>query len=207
MRVDEHCFLCKHRLKTQAVRKWPHIHYSDVLMRMMASQISSVSIVHSTVCSGADQRKHQSSVSLAFVSGIHRWPVNTPHKGQVTQKMSFDDVIMLQSYTMVFFSMVFSNFLKYLSSTFQKTQLTMNPFMFILMFGFGEATSHIAAKNGLIPNRWKTVVQCNGEHAHIHNNITLLQRGKPYLNVFSSNTNTAFNKDIFNKDGPKHRCA
>ena len=36
-----------------------------------------------TVCSGADQRKHQSSASLAFVRGIHRWPVNSPHKGPV----------------------------------------------------------------------------------------------------------------------------
>ena len=41
-------------------------HYSDVLMSAMASQITSVSIVYSTVCSGADQRKHQSSASVAF---------------------------------------------------------------------------------------------------------------------------------------------
>ena len=42
----------------------------------------------------ADQRKHQSSASLAFVWGIHRWPVNFPHKGPVTRKMfPFDDVI------------------------------------------------------------------------------------------------------------------
>ena len=47
--------------------------------------------------SGADQRKHQSSASLAFVRGIHRWPVNSPHKGPVTRKMfPFDDVIMLR---------------------------------------------------------------------------------------------------------------
>ena len=53
------------------------------------------SIVHSTVCSGPDQRKHLSSASLAFVSGIHRRPVNSPHKGLVTRKMfPFDDVIM-----------------------------------------------------------------------------------------------------------------
>ena len=46
--------------------------------------------------SGADQRKHQSSASLAFVRGIHRWPVNSPHKGPVTRKMfPFDDVIMV----------------------------------------------------------------------------------------------------------------
>ena len=45
--------------------------------------------------SGADQRKHQSSASLAFVQGIHRWPVNSPHKWPVRQKMfPIDDVIM-----------------------------------------------------------------------------------------------------------------
>ena len=49
-------------------------HYSDVIMRTMASQITSLTIIYSTVYSGADQRKHQSSASLAFVRGIHRWP-------------------------------------------------------------------------------------------------------------------------------------
>ena len=49
-----------------------------------------------TVYPGADQRKHQSSASLAFVRGIYRWPVNSPHKGPVTGNMfSFDDVIMI----------------------------------------------------------------------------------------------------------------
>ena len=44
---------------------------------------------------GADQIKHQNSASLAFVRGIHRWPVNSPHKGSVTQEMfPFYDVIM-----------------------------------------------------------------------------------------------------------------
>ena len=52
-------------------------------------------IVYSTVCSGADQRKHQNSASLAFVWEIHRWPVNSPNKWPVTRKMfPFDDVIM-----------------------------------------------------------------------------------------------------------------
>ena len=50
-------------------------------MGEIASQITSVSSVYSTVCSGVDQRKHQISVSLAFVRGIHRWPINSPHKG------------------------------------------------------------------------------------------------------------------------------
>ena len=54
-------------------------HYSDVIMSAMVSQITSPSIVYSTVCSGAD-KKNQSSASLAFVTGIHLWPVNSPHK-------------------------------------------------------------------------------------------------------------------------------
>ena len=64
-------------------------------MGAMASQITSIKIVYSPVYSGADQRNHQSSASLAFVRGIHRWPVNSSHKVPVTRKMfPFDDVIM-----------------------------------------------------------------------------------------------------------------
>ena len=70
-------------------------HYDDVTMGAIASQITSLTIVYSTVYSGADQSKHQSSASLAFVWGIHRGPVNSPHKWPVTRKMfPFDDVIM-----------------------------------------------------------------------------------------------------------------
>ena len=50
-------------------------HYNSVIMSAMASQITSRIIVHPTVYSVADQRKHQSSASLAFVRGIRRWPV------------------------------------------------------------------------------------------------------------------------------------
>ena len=61
----------------------------------MASQITGVMIVYSTVCWGADQRKHQSSASLAFVWGIHQWQVNSPLKMSVKRKLfPFDDVIM-----------------------------------------------------------------------------------------------------------------
>ena len=64
-------------------------------MRAMRFQITSLTIVYSTVYWGANQRKRQSSTSLVFVRGIHRWPVNSPHKVPVTQKMfPFDDVIM-----------------------------------------------------------------------------------------------------------------
>ena len=70
-------------------------HYGDVIMSVMASQITSVTIVHWTVCSEADQQKRLSSASLVFVRGIHRWPVNSSHTEPVTRKMfPFDDVIM-----------------------------------------------------------------------------------------------------------------
>ena len=61
-------------------------HYIDVIMTTMASQITSPTVVYSTVYSDADQRKHQSSASLAFVRGIHRRPVNSPHKRPATRK-------------------------------------------------------------------------------------------------------------------------
>ena len=73
---------------------WPR-HYNDVIMGTIASQITSLTIVYSIVYSDADQTKHQSSASLAFVRGIHRGPVNSPHKWPVTRKMfPFDEVIL-----------------------------------------------------------------------------------------------------------------
>ena len=71
-------------------------HQSDVIMGATASQITSLTIVYSTVYPDADQRKKiKSSASLAFVRGLQRALVNSPHKGPVTRKMvSFDDVIM-----------------------------------------------------------------------------------------------------------------
>ena len=75
-----------------------YLHYNDVIMGAVASQITSLTSVYPTVYSGADQRKLQRSASLAFVRGIHRSPVNSPHKWPVTRKMfPFDDVIMLIS--------------------------------------------------------------------------------------------------------------
>ena len=70
-------------------------HCSDVIMGEMASQMTSLTIVYLTAYSGADRRKHQNPTSLAFVRGIHRWPVNSPHNGPVTRKrFPFDDFIM-----------------------------------------------------------------------------------------------------------------
>ena len=83
-----------YQLSLISILQW-YFHYNDVTMSAMASQITSFTIVYSTVYSGADQRKHQSSASLAFVRGIHRWPLNSPHTWPVTWKMfPFDDVIM-----------------------------------------------------------------------------------------------------------------
>ena len=76
---------------------------NDGIMSAMASQITSLTIVYSTLYSGVDQRKHQSSASLAFVRRIHRWPVNSPHKGPITRKMfAFDDVIRWIHWPMVY---------------------------------------------------------------------------------------------------------
>ena len=70
-------------------------HYSGVIMSAIASQITRFTIVYSSVYSAATQRKHQSFAQLAFVRGIHRWPVNSPHKGPVSRNMfPFDGVIM-----------------------------------------------------------------------------------------------------------------
>ena len=87
------CFL--YSTACQVNNKQYSPHHGDVIMGTIASQITSLTIVYSTVYSDADQRKYQSSASLAFVWGIHRGPVNSPHKWPVTRKMfPFDDVIM-----------------------------------------------------------------------------------------------------------------
>ena len=71
-----------------------NIHYNDVIISTMASQLTSCSIVYWNVCLGADQRKFQISASLPYLRGIHRWPVNSPYKGPVMRKMlPLDDVI------------------------------------------------------------------------------------------------------------------
>ena len=84
--------------------EWPYdwsipggmtLNISDVAMGHMTSQITGISTVCSTMRSGAYQTKYQSSKSPFFVRGIHRWPVNSPHKGPVKRKIfPFDNVIM-----------------------------------------------------------------------------------------------------------------
>ena len=91
---------------TYPLIKWAHgvvfyfyiWHYNDVIMSMMASQITSLTIVYSNVYSGTEEWKHQSSASLAFVWGIHRWPANSLPKRPVMRKMfPFNDFIMVLS--------------------------------------------------------------------------------------------------------------
>ena len=78
------------KMPKQKALQW---HHNDNIM--ITSQITGILIVCSTICSGEDQNIHQSSASLTFVRGIHRWPVDSPHKGPVMWKMfPFDDVIM-----------------------------------------------------------------------------------------------------------------
>ena len=77
-------FVPETHLKISNLKMESMVHYSDVIMSVMASQITSLTIVYSTVYSGADEGKHQSSASLAFVRGIHRWPLDSLHKRPVT---------------------------------------------------------------------------------------------------------------------------
>ena len=72
-------------------------HYNDIIMSAMASQIPPP-IAYSTVYSRRRSKKHQSSASLAFVRGIHRWPVNSSQKGTVTRKMFPFDVVIMDSH-------------------------------------------------------------------------------------------------------------
>ena len=119
-------------------------------MTMVASQITSLTGVYSIVYSDADNRKHQSSASLAFVRGIHRGPVNSPHKWPVTRKMfPFDDVIMrkwnpfrrrhLQAHFLEW--KCFELRLKFHWSLFLRVQLTIFQHWFRWWIGAVQATS------------------------------------------------------------------
>ena len=73
-------------------------HYIDVIMTTMASQITSLTVVYSTVYSDADKKKTPKPLVTGLCAGNSPGPVNSPHKGPVTRKMfQFDDVIMLFS--------------------------------------------------------------------------------------------------------------
>ena len=93
---------------------YKHSHCIDVIMSAMASQMTSLALVY-LIVSGAEQRKLQSPASLAFVWGIHRWPVNFPHNRPVTRKM-FDVIMvtvdrshMVDEYTPAGFNFIYTN--------------------------------------------------------------------------------------------------
>ena len=95
------CFILRYG---HSLTSW---HYCDVIMGTVASLITSLTIVYSTVCSDADQSKHQSSASLAFVRGIHQELVNSPYKWPVMRKMfPFDDIIMAWKHFSHYWSLV-----------------------------------------------------------------------------------------------------
>ena len=99
LRINSLSYHDKDSKGTNQFNKKGGYHYTDVIMGAMASQITSLTIVYPIVYSDLDQRKHESSASLAFVRGIHRRPVNSPHKWPVTRKtLPFDDVIMTFSF-------------------------------------------------------------------------------------------------------------
>ena len=86
--IEIHTFSFKKRHLKCRVQNGAH-HYNDVIMGAMAFQITGPTFVYSTVYSGTNQRKHQSSASLAFVRGIHCSPVNSPYKGQWREALMF----------------------------------------------------------------------------------------------------------------------
>ena len=129
-------------------------------MGRIASQITSLTSVYSTVYSGSDQSKHQSSASLAFVCGIHRGPVNSPHKWPVTRKMfPFDDVIMclwwwdrkkFNDRWHIHINVLYENYcslIKFESSIFPRVQLT---------------KANITLDNEFLPNRRQGIIWTNG---------------------------------------------
>ena len=136
-------------------------------MTTIASQITSLTIVYSTVYSGSDQSKHQSSASLAFLWGIHRGPVNSPHKWPVTRKMfPFDDVIMYHWFNSLF-RLTTKNASKPVLLAFYDGESTMinRYFLFISRSGhiILRAWWHLAryrAQRSFCICQWKTTLQC-----------------------------------------------
>ena len=85
-----HCFRhdsCISWTPEQIPKFIQHIYHNEIGLIITVKWMQwRLTIVYSTVYLGADRRKHQSSASLTFVRGIHRWPVNSPHKGPVTRE-------------------------------------------------------------------------------------------------------------------------
>ena len=63
-------------------------------MGAIASQITSLTIVFSSVYLDIDQRKHQSSASLAYVGNSPEADEFPAHMASNTEMFPFDDIIM-----------------------------------------------------------------------------------------------------------------
>ena len=132
-------------------------------MGTMVSQITGLTIIYSSVYSGADQSKHQSSASLAFVRGIHRGPVNSLHKWPVTRKMfPFDDVIRtywgLNKMT-DFWQVMPSN----TNCLYEKFELAIKISLKFIPKGSNWWFANIGLGDGLVLNRQKTITCTNVE--------------------------------------------
>ena len=129
-----HHFLFKNYHFVQTSVHWViYGHYCDIIMSAMASPIISLTIVNSTVYSSTDERKYRSPASLAFVRGIHRWTVNSPHKGPVTRKLfPFDDVIMKKEW--VEFDWQLDQTLKYMTEVINWCPAMVDWFAFMVAF-------------------------------------------------------------------------
>ena len=137
-------------------------HCNDVIMGAMASQITSLTIVDSTVYSDADQRKYQSSTSLAFVRGIHRWPVNSPHKWPVTREMfPFDNIIMIVSGFVINMQLSFAGGLSFVSTVMIMTHVCLGSGLLIFPASYNYA-------GGLVNNLLIQVVSL----ASVHSSLT-----------------------------------
>ena len=121
-------------------------HYNDVIMGAIACQITSLTIVYSTVYSGADERKHQSSASLAF------GPANSPHQWPVTRKMfSFDDFIM-KFYQSVYASLYVQHWIRLWLVACTTPSHYMNQYWFLVNWTLGtncqlDTKKHISLKH------------------------------------------------------------
>ena len=148
-------------------------------MGTMASQIITLTIVYSTVYSGADQWKHQSSASLAFVR-IHRWPVNSPHKWPVTRKMfPFDDVIMRHVCFQVSLASIIVDHLhpwhlQGLRIVPRKTSITHSWFSNLTMILISTKNDHTAK----VPPRWHIIGEGDSEFAYNESKIQILSKAQ-----------------------------
>ena len=147
-------------------------HYDDVIMGAIASQITSLTIVYSNVYSDADQRKHQSSASLAFVWEIHRGPVNSPHKWPATRKMSpFNDNESLDACMTLRFNTLRprQNGRHFPDDIFKFILFDENVWVLIKIslkccsYGSSYQYSSIASDNGLAPNRRQAIIWTKGD--------------------------------------------